>query len=292
MANTNSKTASTATAVADLTPSAAAYAIAHNARQEAEVKANDLASKLRAAGERYAALDRRVKDGDDSVTSLDLLAAQADLPRLYDLERAALAAVGEARRVEAPLLARHVAESVAGSLSVELEALDGAVDDAAREFSPRIAALVKAARERDVEITDTIKALNEAGVNGYARSRSYGEAGYEEALRAETRGGSVLVIDGETITRRSASAVLLAALTKIAADAEYALVVGKDHTGSRSVDVAPLPKPTVKVTAATEDRQPSLSWDQFERETKAQRALAVATGAIVTGDEAKRLIGH
>lgn len=185
-----------------------------SAREAAEARAVDAAVAAQAATELLGDLRRRVREGDASVTSLDLLAAEADVPRTAQIQTATEAAVEAARVAEAPVRAQYVAARI--SEGAELPELAPAVDAAVTTIATAIDTLSAAVSGRASTVRAVIRELENGGANAMYRSmQSAGEAGYDGTLPVwVSSNGTLTFEDGRKVASPSTPAVVMRALAR------------------------------------------------------------------------------
>ncbi|SNS54700.1 hypothetical protein SAMN04488107_2961 [Geodermatophilus saharensis] len=148
----------------DTTPSAAALTAyqAKRAEREAEearhARAQDAVERAKQTANK---LKERNSHGDAGITALDLVKAEAEVPRLEGLASHAAADVERARTLEAEALATYLAE-------IAPERLDKAPkaehETAAKAITVTLARLVEQVQERNTVIRALVEDAKEAGV--------------------------------------------------------------------------------------------------------------------------------
>ncbi len=111
---------------------AAAYEAARRDREAAEQAHAEAVAALAEAEQHHADLTERNRNGDATVTGMDLPSADADITVRRGLAASATDAVQAARAAEAPVLAEHWAEVLADRVT-EAGTEDG---DVAARLSP------------------------------------------------------------------------------------------------------------------------------------------------------------
>lgn len=209
--NSSSKTSEPASEPADLATRANKLA---GAREAAEARAEDARAAAQAATELLGNLRRRVREGDASVTSLDLLAAEADVPRTAQIQTATDAAVEAARAAEAPVRAQYVAARI--SEGTELPELAPAVDTAVATIATAIDTLSAAVSGRASAVRAVVHELESGGaIDGYRSMQRGGEAGYDDTLPVWiSSNGTLTFEDGRKVVPPSAPAVVMRALAR------------------------------------------------------------------------------
>lgn len=179
-----------------------------DARKAAESVSQERSKAVKDAAVLHATLTQRVSAGDASITSLQLLSAEADIARTAELVRAAEADVATARTAEGPVRARYVAAHI--DADVDLAELNAKVEETVLALTSALDGVVTAVEARNVTIKRTIGQLGAAGADhDYVRCHEAGEAGHEEPLEAWVGaiGGrqALRLSDGRTITPMSAA---------------------------------------------------------------------------------------
>lgn len=185
-----------------------------SAREAAEARAEDARAAAHAATELLGNLRRRVREGDASVTSLDLLAAEADVPRTDQIQAATEAAVEAARAAEAPVRAPHVAARI--SEGTELPELAPAVDAAVATIATAIDTLSAAVNGRASAVRAVMHELENGGAtDDYRSMQRGGEAGYDGTLPVWlSSNGTLTFEDGRKVVPPAAPAVVMRALAR------------------------------------------------------------------------------
>lgn len=204
-------TSSKASEPADL--ATRAYELA-SAREAAEARAEDARAAAQAATELLGNLRRRVREGDSSVTSLDLLTAEANVPRTAQIQTATEAAVEAARAVEAPVRAQYVAARI--SEGTELPELASAVDAAVATIGTAIDTLSATVSERASAVRAVMHELENGGAtDGYRSMQRGGEAGYDDTPPVWiSSNGTLTFEDGRKVVPPSTPAVVMRALAR------------------------------------------------------------------------------
>jgi hypothetical protein len=143
------------------TTSAAAYEAARRDREAAEQAQADAVLALAQAEEHHADLTQRNRNGDTTVTGMDLLSADADVTMRRGLAAAAADAVEAARAAEAPALAEHWAEVLADR--VETAGI-GAEGVAVEEVTAALAKLTEGVNSRQLLMAKAIADARDVGV--------------------------------------------------------------------------------------------------------------------------------
>ncbi|MFD6030138.1 hypothetical protein ACFWE5_05455 [Cellulosimicrobium funkei] len=214
MATKKTKTTTTSSKASESADLATrAYELA-SAREAAEARAEDARAAAQAATELLGDLRRRVREGDASVTALDLLAAEADVPRTAQIQTAIDAAVEAARAAEAPVRAQYVAARI--SEGTELPELASAVDATVATIGTAIDTLSAAVSERASAVRAVMHELENGGAtDGYRSMQRGGEAGYDDTLPVWiSSNGTLTFEDGRKVVPPSTPAVVMRALAR------------------------------------------------------------------------------
>lgn len=198
----NAKKNTTAAATEAATP-VLDYAAAIALREAAEERSAAASAQVETERAAHVTLQERLASGDDSVTGGDLAAAKAEIERAELLARAAATALAEAKAVERPLAAKHLAAILAPI--VDLQPLADAEDRAAATIAAAIAELAGTAAEQHATVKRAVTTAKAFG--------SFNEPG----LRlGSVTGRPALVLDGEVVAPDAAERVLTRALNAAA----------------------------------------------------------------------------
>ncbi len=146
----------TATAVA-LTQ----YEFARSERQVAESRHAEALAAVEGAKAALANLRERNSRGDASVTGLDLLTAEAEVPRLEGLASASAVEVDEAKAAEAPALAEYTAHRIGDRVGHAQQVQEEA---AVTAIGAALSRLVDQMAERNALIRECVTEAQAAGV--------------------------------------------------------------------------------------------------------------------------------
>ncbi|MGY1846163.1 hypothetical protein [Blastococcus sp. SYSU DS1021] len=194
---------------------AAVYEAARRNREAAERAHADAVAALAAAEEHHADLIKRNRNGDTTVTGMDLLSADADVTVRRGLAASAADAVAAARAAEAPALAEHWAEVLADRVATPgIGAEDVAVDEVT-------AALTK--------LTEGVNSRQRLMAEAIADARAVGVpmgAGMPFGWETHWIGNrpTAVLVRGERVPIVSPSEAMLDVLTRAAGSLGYRLV--------------------------------------------------------------------
>jgi hypothetical protein len=192
-----------------------AYEAARRDRETAEHAQAGAVAALAAAEEHHADLTKRNRNGDTTVTGMDLLSADADVTMRRGLAASAADAVEAARAAEAPALAEHWAEVLADRVATPGI---GAEDVAVEEVTAALAKLTEGVNSRQALMAEAIADARAVGVPS-GGSLPFGW----EAHWIGNRPTAVLV-RGERVPIVSPSDAVLNVLNRAAASLGYRLV--------------------------------------------------------------------
>ncbi|MCG2797662.1 MAG: hypothetical protein L6367_03885 [Cellulomonas sp.] len=227
------------------TASREAWQLAQIARQHAEAAHVEAKAAERVAVEHYASVKRRNDEGDETVSSLDLLTAQADLPRTRALAEARWRAVDEAQRVEAPLLARCVADQVeANADALSLCDVRKAQVSAANQISAALAPLVREVNRHAALYAEAAQMFEDAGVdryNDYRRTPGGLTPIEADAWQPEPEYAQPLAISFGDIPTTTIGEAVKTTLAEALAVLGYQLAIASSYPPGIRVEVTELP---------------------------------------------------
>ncbi len=216
----------------DDTPAAAAltdYQARRAEREAQEARHAQAQAAVEQARQTAAGLKERNSRGDASVTGLDLLTADAEVPRLEGLASSTAAGVERARATEADALATYLAEVAPERLDKAPKAEQEA---AAEVIAATLARLIKQIEERNTVIRELVDDVRAAGVVPGAQN----DDRISYSIDAFTRKRRTIRVDGLTAKEADPGRVLLEVLTQAVEASGYRMYLSGGYMELREQD--------------------------------------------------------
>ena len=182
-------TSSTAVVV---TPSPA-YVAARGARASETGRVRDIDARLSRARATFTAVREREAAGDLELSALEILAAEAEIPRLEAAREAAKRRVIEARAAEAPHAAQHAAELARETLSAtdlrdaKASAIEAAVKAAMPVLTAALAGIDATVTAQRLAVAEVTASLRDSDAEDYRRNHNNYVHTVENLERNRTR---------------------------------------------------------------------------------------------------------
>lgn len=197
------------------TPTAAAYEAARRNREAAEQSHAEAVAALAGAEAHHADLVLRNRNGDATVSGMDLLSADADVTMRRGLTASAADAVEAARAAEAPALAEHWAEVLADRVTTPGI---GAEDVAVEEVTAALGKLTEGVAIRQRLMAEAIAEARALGVP-MGGSLPFGWETHYYGDRP-----TAVLVHGERVKVVTPSEAVLDVLTRAAISLDFRLV--------------------------------------------------------------------
>lgn len=160
-----------------LTPSPA-YIAAREARASATERVQDIDARLSRARATLTAVREREAAGDLELSALEILAAEAEIPRLEAAREAAKRRAIEARAAEAPHAAQHAAELARETLGApdlrdaKASAVEAAVKAAMPVLTAALAGIDATVTARRAAVAEVTASMRDSDAEDYRRNHN------------------------------------------------------------------------------------------------------------------------